>query len=256
MNNISPKLGVKMNAADARAYIDELNRKVVRRWDERVTRGPFMSKFLDGNLALPAIKLFFKNWGNFTVEINTLIAVAYHKHIGFFKRHPDLMAPLGAKIADEFTHPKPPGHVLVMLQTAQALGLTRDEVLQEPMLPECRAILDFKRQLMWEGTVAEWWFSMLTEEPIGHWSALWYKTLTAKYGFTAAQAVYFSTHVEADLQEHEGVMGHGSFNKLVMQRILEDGYVDCRAGYNLEYCAIAAVDLYGVMHRAAVELAR
>jgi hypothetical protein len=50
-------------------------------------------------------------------------------------------------------------------------------------------------------------------------------------------------------------MGHGSFNKLVMQRILEDGYADTREGYNLEYCALASVDLYGVMHRAAVELA-
>ena len=97
---------------------------------------------------------------------------------------------------------------------------------------------------------------MLTEEPIGHWSALWLKTLTEKYGFSKQQAVYFSTHEEADLKEHEdGVMGHGSFNKMVMQRILEDGYADTREGYNLEYCAIAAVDLYGVMHRAAVELA-
>jgi len=50
-------------------------------------------------------------------------------------------------------------------------------------------------------------------------------------------------------------MGHAGFNKMVMQRILQDGYADCREGYNLEYCAIAAVDLYGVMHRAAAELA-
>ena len=42
----------------------------------------------------------FKNWGNFTVEINTLIAACYHKHIGFFKRHPDLLGPLGAKIIE------------------------------------------------------------------------------------------------------------------------------------------------------------
>ena len=156
------------------------------------------------------------------------------------------MGPLGAKIADEFIHPKPPGHVLVMLQTAEALGLTKDEILREPMLPEARAILDFKRGLLWEGTVAEWWFSMLTEEPIGHWAATWFKTLTTKYGFNPQQAIYFSTHEEADLKEHDdGVMGHGSFNRMVMQRILEDGYADTREGYNLEYCATAAVDLYG-----------
>jgi pyrroloquinoline quinone (PQQ) biosynthesis protein C len=255
ITSLTPKLGVKMSPDEAKAYVDGINKKVLQRWDERVTKGPFMTPFLAGKLPLSAIKLFFKNWGNFTVEINTLIAASYHKHIGFFKRHPDLLGPLGIKIADEFIHPKPPGHVLVMLQTAEALGLTKDQILREPMLPEARAILDFKRCLFWEGTVAEWWFSMLTEEPIGHWAASWFKTLTSKYDLTPQQAVYFSTHEEADLKEHDdGVMGHGSFNRMVMQRILEDGYADAREGYTLEYCATAAVDLYGVMHRAAVEL--
>lgn len=251
-----PKLGVSMSPAEAQSFVDGLNKRVMQRWEERVTQGRFMTQFVEGKLPLSAITLFFKNWGNFTVEINTLIAASYHKHIGFFKRHADLLGPLGAKIADEFIHPKPPGHVLVMLQTAEALGLTKDQILREPMLPEARAILDFKRCLLWEGTVAEWWFSMLTEEPIGHWAASWFQTLTTKYGFTAAQAIYFSTHEEADLKEHDdGVMGHGSFNRMVMRRILEDGYADTREGYSLEYCATAAVDLYGIMHRAAVELA-
>ena len=255
MSSVVPKLGVKMSPEEATAYVDGINQKVIQRWDERITKAQFMTQFTEGKLPLSAIKLFFKNWGNFTVEINTLIAASYHKHIGFFKRHSDLLGPLGVKIADEFIHPKPPGHVLVMLQTAEALGLTKDQILREPMLPEARAILDFKRCLLWEGTVAEWWFWMLTEEPIGHWAASWFNTLTTKYGFNPQQAVYFSTHKEADLKEHEdGVMGHGSFNRMVMQRILEDGYADTREGYNLEYCALAAVDLYGVMHRAAVEL--
>jgi pyrroloquinoline quinone (PQQ) biosynthesis protein C len=255
MSSDTPKLGVKMSPTEAKAFVDGLNKKIIQRWDERVTKGQFMGRFVEGKLPLSAIRLFFKNWGNFTVEINTLIAASYHKHIGFFKRHPDLLGPLGAKIADEFIHPKPPGHVLVMLQTAEAFGLTKDQILREPMLPEARAILDFKRGLLWEGTVAEWWFSMLTEEPIGHWAATWFKTLTTKYGFNSQQAIYFSTHEEADLKEHDdGVMGHGSFNRIVMQRILEDGYADTREGYNLEYCATAAVDLYGVMHRAAVEV--
>ena len=245
-----------MSPDEAQAFVQGLNHKVVRRWEERVTKGPFMSCFIEGRLPMPAIKLFFQNWGNFTVEINTLIAASYHKHIGFFKRHADLLGPFGAKIADEFIHPQPPGHVSVMLQTAAALGLTAEEVLRQPMLPEARAILDFKRSLLWEGTVAEWWFSMLTEEPIGHWAASWFKALTTHYGLSRQQAIYFSTHEEADLKEHDdGVMGHGSFNRMVMQRILEDGYADVREGYTLEYCAIASVDLYGVMHRAAVELA-
>ena len=141
-------------------------------------------------------------------EINTLIAASYHKHIGFFKRHVDLLGPFGAKIADEFVNPKPPGHILVMLETAKALGLNEHEILREPMLPEARIVLDFKRGLLWEGTVAEWWFSIMTEEPIGHWAAAWYRALTTHYDMTREQATYFSTPEEADLQEHaDGVMG-------------------------------------------------
>ena len=254
MSATMPRMGVKMAPEEAKRFVEQLNAKVLRRWDEKVSQGAFMKRLIEGTLPLTAIKLFFRNWGNFTIEINTLIAASYHKHIGFFKRHSDLLAPFGAKVADEFIHPKPPGHILVMLQTAKALGLTEDEVLRQPMLPGTRAILDFKRALLWEGTVAEWWFSMLTEEPIGYWARAWFKALTTHYGFTREQAIYFSTHEEADLKEHdEGVMGHGSFNRTVMQRILEDGYADVREGYSLEYCAFAAVDLYGLMHRAAYE---
>ena len=254
MNTNMPRIGVRMTSEEAKNFVDQLNAKVLRRWEERVSQGAFMKQLVEGTLPLGAVKTFFRNWGNFTVEINTLVAASYHKHIGFFKRHSDLLAPFGAKVADEFVHPKPPGHILVMLQTAKAFGLTENEILRQPMLPGARAILDFKRALLWEGTVAEWWFSMLTEEPIGYWARAWFKALTAHYGFTREQAIYFSTHEEADLKEHdEGVMGHGSFNRMVMQRILEDGYADVREGYNLEYCAFAAVDLYGLMHRAAYE---
>ena len=254
MNADAPRLGVGMTPEEAENFVDQLNGRVLSRWDERVSQGLFMKRLVEGTLPLSAIKVFFRNWGNFTVEINTLIAASYHKHIGFFKRHSDLLAPFGAKVADEFIHPKPPGHVLVMMQTAKALGLTEDEILRQPMLPGARGILDFKRALLWEGTVAEWWFAMLTEEPIGYWARAWFKALTAHYGFTREQATYFSTHEEADLKEHDGgVMGHGSFNRMVMRRILEDGYADVRAGYSLEYCAFAAVDLYGLMHRAAYE---
>lgn len=254
MNADAPRLGVRMTPEEAKNFVDQLNGRVLSRWDERVSQGLFMKRLVEGTLPLSAVKVFFRNWGNFTVEINTLIAASYHKHIGFFKRHSDLLAPFGAKVADEFIHPKPPGHVLVMMQTAKALGLTEDAILRQPMLPGARAILDFKRALLWEGTVAEWWFSMLTEEPIGYWARAWFKALTTHYGFTRDQAIYFSTHEEADLKEHDdGVMGHGSFNRMVMRRILEDGYADVRAGYSLEYCAFAAVDLYGLMHRAAYE---
>ena len=65
------------------------------------------------------------------------------------------MAPMGEKIADEFVHPKPPGHFLVMLQTAKALGLTEEEIFDQPMLSDFRGKIDFLRGILYEGTVAE-----------------------------------------------------------------------------------------------------
>ena len=66
----TPQLAVKMSAQEAKAYVDEVNAKVVRRWNERVTQGAFMKSLTDGSLPISVIQLFFKNWGAFTIEIN------------------------------------------------------------------------------------------------------------------------------------------------------------------------------------------
>ena len=79
--------------------------------------------------------------------------------------------------------------------------------------------------------------------------------LTRHYGLTAKEAVYFSLHEEADTREHEdGIMGHGSFRRMVLQRLLEDG-AEVRPGYGLEYCALTAIDLHGGILQAAVNAA-
>jgi pyrroloquinoline quinone (PQQ) biosynthesis protein C len=251
---IKIELGKKVAPDEAKKTVDEVYRKVAERWEQRVNRAPFMMRLVEGKLPLKVLKTFFKNWGAYTIEINTLAACSYHKHLTFFKTHRDLMAPLGEKIADEFIHPKPPGHFLVMLQTAKAFGLTEEEVFTQPMLSEFRAKIDFMRGIIYEGTAAEWYGSVTTEEQIGHWSAVCYKALTEHYGFDREKATYFATHVEADLEEHEeGVMGHGSFNRMALQRLIESGMADERPTYGVEYCAMTSVDLHGVMLRAAME---
>ena len=88
MSNGTPKLGVKLSAQDAKTYVDTLNKKVLQRWQERVTDGLFMKKFLDGTLPLSSIKLFFKNWGNFTVEINTLVVGLLSQAYRFLETSP------------------------------------------------------------------------------------------------------------------------------------------------------------------------
>jgi pyrroloquinoline quinone (PQQ) biosynthesis protein C len=245
-----------MSGSEAKAFVDEHYRKVAQRWKERITDAPFMRQLRSGKLSKEALRLFFRNWGSFTIEINTLECASYHKHIAFFRKHRDLMTLMAAKLADELIHPKPPGHVHVVIETAKALGVTEDEIFLSPMLAEFRAHLDYKRAIVWEGMVAEFYAAGATEEQFGYWSAEFYKALTTHYGLTPEQAVYFSTHEEADLKEHDGVMGHGSFRRMVLQRLLEDGMADTRPGYSLDYCAMTSVDLYGAIFQAVLDAER
>ena len=169
------KYGEKLSSEAAKKVVDELYQKVAQRWEDRVNRTPFMTGLKAGKLPRKVLQTFFRNWGAYTIEINTLAACSYQRHLTFFKTHRELMAPLGEKIVDEFIHPEPPGHFLVMLQTARALGLTEEEVFDRPMVSEFRAKIDFMRGVLSEGTAAEWYGSITTEEQIGHWSAACYK---------------------------------------------------------------------------------
>ena len=155
-----------MNSIEAKAFVDEFYKKVAARWKERVTQRPFMEKLRAGTLSRAALGLFFKNWGAYTIEINALEAASYHKHSHFFRKHRDLMAPMAQKLADELIHPKPPGHVHVVIETGAALGIAEDEIFLSPMLAEFRAKIDFKRSILWEGTVAEFYAAGATEVAI------------------------------------------------------------------------------------------
>src|SRR5262245_21187649 len=246
--------GKKYSAGEAKDTVDQLYALVHDRWETKVNQTPFMQQLMSCKLPLKVLQTFFRNWGAYTIEINTLTACTYHRNITFLKVNRDLMGPIGEKIADEFIHPKPPGHFLVMMETAKAFGLSEDEVFTTPMLAEFRGKIDFMRGIVYEGTAAEWYAAVTTEEQIGYWSAACYQALTTHYGFYRTKATYFATHVEADLAEHEeGVMGHASFNRMALQRLLETGMVEERPTYGLEYCAMTSVDLHGAMLRAALE---
>ncbi len=242
-----------MNSAEAKATVDDIYNRVAQRWQERVTSSPFMKQLRVGTLPKAAFRMFYKNWGSYTIEINTLEAVTYHKHISFFRKHRDLMAAMALKLADELIHPEPPGHIHVVLQTGEALGISEDEIFLSPMLAEFRAKIDYFRSIVWEGTMAEFYAAGATEEQFGYWAGELFKYLTTYYGLSREDAVYFSLHEEADLKEHDGVMGHGTFRRQVLQRLLEDGMADVRPGYSLEYCAVTAIDLHGQILQAALD---
>jgi pyrroloquinoline quinone (PQQ) biosynthesis protein C len=139
------------------------------------------------------------------------------------------------------------------------MGLNRKEVLEDPYLPNARGINDFCHKVFIDGSIIELWGLHVFEESLSQWSGEWFTALTAHYGFTKEQAVYFSTHEEADMDTHqlgeggEEAMGHGAFNRTVLQRALQDGAVEFRAGYSMEYCALTMVELQAQMKQAAME---
>src|SRR5207244_12997542 len=119
-------MGAKMSAAEAKAYVDELYRKVAKRWEERVTNSQFMEELTTGRLPKKTFRLFFKNWAAYTIEINTPEAASYHKHIHFFRQHRYLMAATAEKLAAEHIHPNPPGQINVVIESARELGIPED----------------------------------------------------------------------------------------------------------------------------------
>ncbi len=246
--NLAPlKVGGAMSEQEAEQRVEALYRATLDRWEERVNQGPFMQELRKGTLPMEAIQLFWKNWAYFVFEINNIVACAYQRHIGFLKRHWDLMTAFSAKVADEYMHPKPPGHVLVVMEQSKIFGVSDEDVIACQMLAECRGILEYKRGLLHEGSILEWWAAMATEEPIGYWAREWRQALMEKYGLNLNQVSYFKTHEEADLEEHdEGVMGHGQFNRTVLKRLLQEGLVWMRPGFTFEYCPLTAVDFYGI----------
>ena len=260
MGNIKePRPGEKMAAEEAKRYVDYLYDRMYEHWKVKVQQSPFMNRLREGKLEMPTIRQFFKNWGRFSLEVNALNALSYYTHLPFFMHHYDLLGPFCAKIADELISPKPPGHVLVLLQTAEAMKLSPKEVLEDPYVPEARAINDFCHKIFIDGSLVELWGLHVFEESLGQWSGEWFTALTTHYGFSKQDAIYFSTHEEADLEPHalgeggEEAMGHGTFNRTVLQRALEDGKAEFRAGYSMEYCALTMVDLHAQMKRVAIE---
>ena len=141
-------VGTRLSEQAAKEYVDELYAYMLENFDKRVRQGRFMSELKKGTLPEEAIRVFWLNWHGFVAEINNLIQCIYQKHLGFFKKHPLLWAAFADKVADELVHPKPPGHLLVVWEQGEVFGLTKDEMLEYEMLPECRVFLDWFRGLL------------------------------------------------------------------------------------------------------------
>lgn len=242
-----------MNSTEAKNYVDNLYHELYVHWERKINQGAFMTELRDGRLPLSCLRRFFKDWGLFSIEVVALNAVSYYVHLPFFVNNYDLLPPFTDKIAEELVSPKPPGHILILLETANALGLSKEELFEQPASPSGRAISDYCRRIFQDGSIIELWGMHVYEETLGHWSKQWAEALVAHYGFSKRQAIYFTAHAEADLVQHEQHMGHGPLNRMILQRILEQGLTAKKLGYDPQYCAATMVDLHSLMERNAIE---
>ncbi|MDX1483245.1 MAG: iron-containing redox enzyme family protein [Alphaproteobacteria bacterium] len=237
---------IQMAEDKAEAYLDDMEQKVLAHWAETVETSQFMSELEAGTLPMESIRLFYSNWGAFVPVINSLYMTQFYNNLWFFVSNVDLMNAYTEKVLDEFGHPEPPGHIKILISTGEALGLTQDEILINPMLAEARALTDFQRTLVNNGHPYEYWASVLWESSFGYSCNKWFKALTGHYGLSAEEADYFHKHYEADTQDHLGREAHSSVTKHVLSRLLDQGIAE-RPGYPLEYCALTPVNLYRQM---------
>ncbi len=248
--------GERLSPDEAKELIAEMRAELFARCDEKVTNCEFLRDLKAGTLSKEALSLFWLNWHGFVAEINNFIQCAYQRHSGFFKQHVDLLTVFADKVADELIHPKPPGHIEVVWRQGEIFGLTRDEMINYEMIPECRVLIEWHRGLLYEGTLPEFWSSIVWEEYVGHWARM-FRLGMEGMGYAGKDAPYFHTHEEADLQEHEGgVMAHGEFNWAVLERLITNGHTDCRPGFSPQYAMRTSVDLFALFHNAVYAAAK
>jgi pyrroloquinoline quinone (PQQ) biosynthesis protein C len=230
---------------EAAAEVERLQEISNRGFERQIYPHPFMKELEAGTLSMDRIKAFMANWYRFALEINSVKSDAYNHFLPWLERHIDCYDLLTEQIADELMHPGPGGHIKMLYLAGQAMGMSREEMVENPLIPEARSLVDVRVRLWRDGPMAEAWASSLGETNVGIWMGKWHTALTAHYDLDAYDVQYFSKHYEADTQEHEeGVMAHGLGNGYILQRLLEDGYRQERPAWNLGYSTQMSVDLY------------
>ena len=134
--------GKRMSADEAAAFTDDIIKKMYARWQKKVFQGDFMRDLTAGKLPRETIKLFWKHWYSYPVEINNFHLIIYQRHMGFFSRHPELLGPYVGKISDELVNPKIPGHIQVLIEQGKTFGVSRDEMVNCEVFAECRALTE------------------------------------------------------------------------------------------------------------------
>lgn len=230
---------IKLSPQEAKEKVAALRQIVLDTYKKQVKNQPFFNELRAGTLSREQLKGWIKNWYAFALEVNTGMATAYHQFVGFFKRHPECEDLIAQKIGEEFTTPALGGHARMLLVLGNALGVQPHEMIEAELIPEARGLVDFFVRSWIDIPLAECFTIHLEEEIFGFISQDFRSSLTQHYGLSQEEIKYFRVHEEADLGEH------GNTNQFILQKALEDGFGNERAGWPLEYCARISVQMIG-----------
>jgi len=227
-----------MTPREAKEKVAALRKIVLDTYDREIKNLPFFTELRGGTLSREHLRFWIKNWYAFAVEVNTGMATVYHQFVGFFKRHPELEDLIAQKIGEEFTTPALGGHARMLVRLGKALGVEPRDMIEAEIIPEARGLVDFFVRSWIDVPLAECYAIHLEEEIFGYISRDFRASLPKHYGLTHEDIQYFRVHEEADLSEE-----HGGTNQTILQKALEDGYGNERAGWPLEYCSRIAVEM-------------
>lgn len=244
------------NAAEVQARVAALREQALSLWDARIMDSTFVRQLTVGELPIEAIRRFYHSLAQFVLVSNSLNLRVYYGLMPFLKRHWDLWEYFAGKIVDELSFPDSPGHTRVLLETGRSLGLTDEQMLYEPASAQARAKGDYMRTLVEHGAPADYWAAALNEGAFGRFSYIFGRALIDHYGFKPEEIIYWKTHQDQDLNEHDGRLSHGTFNATVLERLLMEGYGDDPMSMGLEYCLTTNVEMMRLMLDDALEATR
>ena len=192
----------KMSSEEAKARVDDLIARQRASFYQSVINHRFNQELFAGELPREKFVGFLRNWFCFAFEINTTIASLVDRYLFFFQRHQDCYDLIAEKVADEFMHPGPGGHVKMFTPLAKAFGMELADLHETRLIPEARALLDVRCRLLLRGPFPEAIATTLGEGPIGEWLGMIGKALQEHYGLTDHQAQYFIKHYSAVTPVH------------------------------------------------------
>lgn len=229
---------LKLTPTEAQEKVRALRQIVLDTYHSEIENLPFFTELRAGTLSRKRLRAWATNWYAFALEVNTGMATVYHQFVGFFKRHPECEDLIAQKIGEEFTTPALGGHARMLTHLGRSLGVEPREMIEAELIPEARGLVDFFVRSWIDIPLAECFAIHLEEEIFGYISRDFRSSLPVHYGLGLEDIKYFRVHEEADLSE-----AHGGTNQVILQKALEDGYGNERAGWPLEYCARISVEM-------------